>query len=94
MERAELKLDFRFADEMDGLELVTFVNEVYRIESDPSSTLSFRKGSSKLSIEEVHHSQLLCRMPELMCVCVFRWRATSQLWLHVGSCWKHLHPKK
>jgi hypothetical protein len=49
-----VKLDFRFADEMDGMELVQFVNEASSFEHEESSgMLCFRKNAPKVSVEEV-----------------------------------------
>jgi len=48
------KLDFRFADEMDGMDIVQFVNEAYSIEyKSESGALSFRKEGPKVHTEEV-----------------------------------------
>lgn len=51
--KPKLKLDFRFADEMDGMDIVQFVNEAYSIEY--SGPLSFRKEGSKIETVEVTH---------------------------------------
>ena len=54
MEPAKLKLDFRFADEMDGLDIESFVNEAYAVEyNDPTGVLSFRKEGPKITMSEV-----------------------------------------
>ena len=48
------KLDFRFADEMDGMDIVQFVNEAYSIECDSENgPLCFRKEGPKVQTEEV-----------------------------------------
>lgn len=47
----KMKLDFRFADEMDGLDIEQFVNEASAVEH--SGEMSFRKESPVLTIEEV-----------------------------------------
>lgn len=54
MKGSQLKLDFRFADEMDGMELVQFVNDAHSVESDPNNEMNFRKPTEKVTIEEVN----------------------------------------
>ncbi len=48
------KLDFRFADEMDGMDIVQFVNEAYSIEWNPDcGVMCFRKEGYKVETNEV-----------------------------------------
>lgn len=58
MSSSALKLDFRFADEMDGMELVQFVNEAHSVETgnEEGNPLCFRRELPKLSIEEVREN--------------------------------------
>lgn len=53
MDAPKLKLDFRFADEMDTMELVEFVNEAHSIEHAESSPYCFRQNTPKVGIQEV-----------------------------------------
>jgi hypothetical protein len=53
MDKQGLKLDFRFADEMDAVELVQFVNEAHDEEVTEGSGMAFRKAGQRVTIEEV-----------------------------------------
>mmetsp|Transcript_21839 Transcript_21839/g.36543 ORF Transcript_21839/g.36543 Transcript_21839/m.36543 type:complete len:373 (-) Transcript_21839:1377-2495(-) len=51
-----MKLDFRFADEMDSMDLEAFVNEMYKVEwstSHSDNVLGFRTATPKVLIEEI-----------------------------------------
>jgi Tfp pilus assembly PilM family ATPase len=53
MEKQGLKLDFRFADDMDAVELVQFVNEAHDEEVTEGSSMAFRKAGQRVTVEEV-----------------------------------------
>jgi hypothetical protein len=53
MDKQGLKLDFRFADEMDAVELVQFVNDAHGEEVTEGSGMAFRKAGQRLTVEEV-----------------------------------------
>jgi Tfp pilus assembly PilM family ATPase len=53
MEKQGLKLDFKFADEMDAVELVQFVNEAHDEEVTEGSGMAFRKAGQRVTVEEV-----------------------------------------